>query len=75
MVDVTIEALQTVKSALIDFRTDIEGMSKRTENSSFEILSSCKAAVDKAAMDVEASEAIIEQLSNELEQDERQIDD
>lgn len=65
MVDVTAEALHSVKEALSKFMTDIQGLSTRASNKEGDILAECKNQVVQSQRDVVQSEMIIAQLTNQ----------
>ena len=73
MADVSIEALQTVKSALNNFRTDLSGMASRVGSIADEIGRECRVIITDAEKDVEESEYRIVQLSKEIEETEQRI--
>lgn len=62
MVNVTTDALRTVKEALSDFITDVEGVSSRAESRSSETMNTCNAQVNQAKGDVSQSEMRIAAL-------------
>ena len=52
MVDVTTEALQTVKSALATFQSDINGLSMRATNNADEITEECKTQINHTKAEI-----------------------
>lgn len=70
MVDVTTEALQTVKNALATFQSDISGLSMRATNDTDDIVNECKAKITQTKSEiaqVETQISVINQQINELE--------
>ena len=62
MVDVTTEALQTVKSALATFQSDINGLSMRATNNADEITEECKTQINHTKAEIAQVEAQIAKL-------------
>lgn len=67
MVNVTIEALQTVKNAMNVFKADIDGISKKSNAKIEKILGDCKAKVSKAKQDIVNTETKIQGLEKEMD--------
>ena len=63
MVDVSVEALQTVKDALTTFQTDIEGLSVRSANNADSVLADCKAHIGKTQVEGKISD-LTKQISD-----------
>lgn len=73
MVDVTTEALQTVKSALTTFQTDIDGIAQRSSNYSYSVVGACKEHINQTKSEVSQMEVQIVTLNKQIEDFERQI--
>lgn len=67
MADVTTEALQAVKSSLINFQSDIDGMSSRASSQVDEICSECSIKIRKTEKDVEDTEVMISSLISQID--------
>ena len=63
MVDVTTEALQTVKNALATFQSDIDGLSMRATNNADDITEECKNHIKQTKAEIVQVEAQIEALN------------
>lgn len=66
MVDVTTEALQTVKSALATFQSDINGISMRATNNADEITEECKKQIKQTKAEITQVEAQITTLKKQI---------
>lgn len=73
MVDVSIEALQTVKSALTTFQTDIDGISLRASNCSDSVMQECKGHIDQVKSEISIVEVQITRLNNQISELENKI--
>lgn len=73
MVTVTTEALSSVKKALQDFRTDIEGLAARSESKTETQLDQCRGAVKQTAGDVQKAETLVAQLTQTVARLEAEI--
>lgn len=73
MVSVSQEALNLVKSALVNFNADITGMSQRSNNKAEDIMSECQGQVHQTAGIIAEIERKIEQLTNQIEYLESEI--
>lgn len=73
MVTVTTEALSSVKKALQDFRTDIEGLATRSENKTETQLDQCRSAVKQTTGDLEKAETLVAQLTQTVARLEAEI--
>ena len=73
MVTVTTEALNIVKKALQDFRTDIEGLAARSENKTETQLDQCRNAVKQTTGDVQKAETLVAQLTQTVARLEAEI--
>ena len=67
MVEVSTEALQSVKDTLIDFQTDINGISQRATNYAEGIVESCKRQIEKTKSDISQSENQINMLKKQID--------
>lgn len=66
MVDVTTEALQTVKSALVTFQSDIDGLSMRATNNADDITEECKNHIKQTKAEIVQVEAQIAALNKQI---------
>lgn len=67
MADVSVDALQKVKSALSTFQSDIAGISLRASNQSQNCLNACRQKVDETQAKIEELESAITKLNNKIE--------
>lgn len=73
MADVSVDALQKVKSALSTFQSDIAGMSLRTNDQVQNCLSACHQKLDETQAKIEEIESAITKLNNKIETLDEQI--
>ena len=73
MVDVSTEALKTVKDALSAFQTDINGISLRATNQADGVTSECKIQISRTKGEITQLEREIEELSKQIEQLEARV--
>lgn len=73
MVSVTGEALQTIKTALSEFKTDIEGIVGQSNNKADKVLNESQVKVLEAEQDVAHTEAKIEKIKCNIESLENEI--
>ena len=62
MADVSVDALQKVKSALSTFQSDIAGISLRASNQSQNCLNACRQKVDETQAKIEELESAITKI-------------
>lgn len=74
MVDVTTEALQTVKNALANFQSDIDGISIRSANNADDIIEECKVHIRQTKAEIARVEAQITVLNKQIIDLEAKID-
>ena len=73
MVDVTTEALQTVKRALVTFQSDINGLSMRATNNADDITEECKGHIKQTKAKIAQVETEIVTLNNQITELEAKI--
>lgn len=73
MVNVTTDALKTVKDALSDFITDVEGIASRAESRLTDTMNTCNAHISKTKGDIVQSELKIAALGKSINQAEEKI--
>lgn len=74
MVDVTTEALQTVKNALATFQSEISGLSMRATNDTNTIVNGCKAQITQAKSEIAQVETQISVISRQINELESEIE-
>lgn len=75
MVDVTIEALKSVKSALADFKTETETVAARANAASQKIVDECRTCIANTQGEVERSKMTIERYEKDVDDLEQAIID
>jgi chromosome segregation ATPase len=63
---VSVESLQQVKSALLDFKTEIEGLFVDVDSKVEDILQECSSYVAKLESDIRDQEALVKNISEEV---------
>lgn len=73
MVDVSTEALQTIKNTLTTFKTDIDGISIRSTNNAENVMEGCKAYIGQTKTEVAQVEGQIAVLNKQISELEARI--
>ena len=73
MADVSVDALQKVKSALSTFQSDIAGMSLRASNQSQNCIGACHQKTNETQSKIDELEAEITKLNNKIASLDEQI--